>query len=243
MRRLFIVLLFMVVLTGCVSLTIKPEKLSTIKKVSVVSLLGNDLCTRYVGTTVFTNKRASSDVTKWKIDETVQQIIGEAISTDGLFTYVDINIDYDSMMKIYGSEKAGCTKVGYEVYRIKDEIEDIRTRYDIDTLILVVEAWATSDYITGRSGLLFGYGLHQSSFLGMTDTVTHIFADVIVADTSNLETLAGSSTVSHEKIGKEYWNVDFEKLSPDKKQFIEQSIKKQLRSKLTAILKRMNLIR
>lgn len=247
MKKKVLIIFFAVAVSvwfaGCATLTIQPEQLGTIQRIGVISLVGNELCTRYVGTTVFTSKRAVSDVTDWNLDENIQQIIKEAITSDSQFTYVDLNIDSNTVMKIYGSEKAGCTKVGDDINYIKEEIADIKVRYGVDTIILVVESWATSDYITGRSGLLYGYGLHQSSFLGITDTITHIFARVIVVDTNNFETLAEGLIHKYEEVDNEYWNLDFKKIPLEKRQFIERSIKRQVQTELIRILKKMHLIR
>jgi len=99
MKRLILVLLILPIILGCATPAIKPEKLSSIKQIGAVSLLGPELCNNYLGTTVFTKKRFSSNVATWNIDNMVQQEISNIISADGRYNYVDLPIDHNSKKK------------------------------------------------------------------------------------------------------------------------------------------------
>ncbi len=243
MNRLFTICLIVLILSGCATFQIKPEKLAAIRNISAVSILGNELCIDYVGTTVFTIKSNSFDVKEWEIDNYIQDVISKAIKADDRFQYINHEIDPMSMHKVYGSKKSGCTKVQPNINLIKDEIQELRDRYDIDTLILVLEYWSNADYISGRSGLLFNYGIHQSSFMGITETFSHLFAHIYVIDTLSSEIMSNNFLYVYEKIDNMYFNLDLNALPDEKKEFIETSIKNQLHRKLVERLKKIELIK
>lgn len=243
MNRLLSICLIVLTLSGCATFKIKPEKLSAIRNIGVVSILGNELCIDYVGTTVFTIKRNSFDAVKWGIDNYIRDVIGQAIRADGRFQYINHEIDSMSMHKVYGPKKAGCTKTNSNIDLIKNEIQGMKDKYDIDTLILVLEYWGMADYITGRTEMLFNYGVHQSRFIGITETVSHVFAHIYVIDTFSSEIMSNNYLNIHEKIDNMYFDLDLNTLSKEKKEFIENSIKNQLQKKLIERLKKIELIR
>jgi hypothetical protein len=243
MKRFIIFIVCAFLLSGCTS-SIKPDKLTSIKNISVISLLGDEFCVSYLGSTVFNKKRKSVNVSNWRIDEFTEEVVIKAILADGRYNYIKIDKNRDSLMKIYTKEKTACThKKKNDINLIKDEIKEVERRTGIDTIILVLDHWTLTDYITGRSGMLSGYGIHQLSFLGIEDIIIHLFAEIIVIDSHNFEILAKIATPpSVEKIDKTYWDPEFYNLATDKKLFIEQSLKNLLTSKITESLKKLKLI-
>lgn len=245
MKRLLSMNLFLaILLAGCATThPIKPEKLSSISRVSAVSLLGNELHVTFSGTTIFTNKWLKTDVTNWHIDDFVQEAIEKTIVADGRFSYVDISPDTDTMMKVYGSKEVSpCCARDYDLSLIRDEIQRISSEYGIDTLILVLESDLQDATGNWEATQRAGYGLYQETFLGLKQTFTHIYIRVIVVDTSNLQELSSNLRAGGETIDNRYWKSAFETLAPEEKQFIERSIKVQLWENLITALKKMRLI-
>ena len=245
MKRLLLIIFVIPIIVGCAAPVIKPEKLSSIKKVSAVSLLGDELCVNYLGTTVFTKKRFSANVENWNINEFVQQEVQNIILADGYYTYIDISVNQNTFTNIYKSREAKCIKTrDFDINLIKDEIQVIRATYNVDTLIFVLESNApTQYYIDSRTNVLIGYGLYRSSFLGINETVSHAFVEVLVIDTGTMEKLSAINAWGFERIDNKYWNEGFDNLSSDDKKFVEYSIKKTLKSNLQTVLRKINIIR
>ncbi len=243
MRRVILVILFVSILSGCAPDYIKPEKLNAIRNIGAISILGNELCTNYTGTTIFTNKSNKYDAKDWKIDKYIQDAIAQVIKEDGRFQYINLAIDSSDMQSVYGSNGTGCRTVKPDISLIKDQIQSLRNEYNIDTLILVLEYQWPADGITGRSALLYGYGIHQSSFMGLTDTVSYIVTHLYVIDTLSSEILAKNFLIKHDDIDDNYFALDLNTLSKETIMFIENSIKSGLQNKIADRFKYMDLVR
>jgi len=205
--------------------------------------LGNELRVNFTGTTIFTSERTKSDVTSWHIDKFIQQEFNKIIVQDGQYSHVDIAHDVaDSMMNIYSAKQTDCCSRKYDLSRVRKEIENIRSQYGIDTLIVILE----SDYqgqLGARTANLVGYGLYRATFLGLNETATFAYARVIAIDTASLEELGSASITTSQFIDQGYWQSGFDNLEPQQKQFIENTIKLQLWKNLVLALQDMKLIK
>ena len=242
MKRLFVILFLGIALTGCATTQpIQQEKLDSISRVSAVSLMGNELNLIFGGITILTKKWLKSDATNWHIDDFVQEAIRKAIVAEGRHRYVDIDLDTDTMMKVYVSREVDpCSAPKYDFSLIRDKIRHIRSEYGIDMLIFVLESGPPC--FDWQGPLVVGYGVYQETIFGLQHTETHASSRVIALDASNLEELSSHLVASFESIDNRYQKSGFESLTPEEKRLMEHSIKVQLWGNIVTALKDMGLI-
>lgn len=70
MKRLL--LLTLILVSGCASSPLKPEEQAQFNDYAVISLLGGSFNNTYVGTTVFSNELEQTDVSQWRVDNFVR---------------------------------------------------------------------------------------------------------------------------------------------------------------------------
>ncbi|MBI4707117.1 MAG: hypothetical protein HY761_04225 [Candidatus Omnitrophica bacterium] len=250
-----IILSLIIVLVGCFQPAyhkITPEKVASIKKVTAVSLLGDKIRKRYQGTTIFNNDLTISDVADWKIDEFLEQQVRELIDYD----YISINANHDTLMNIYTTKELYCCfSREYDFNRIKNEIEETRKDFGVDTIIFILEDHFGAPNNRPRPGFLAGYGIYQGTeMLLFTETFIYAYAQVVVFNTDKFEVLGASSFVlkrgvrdpyygyggdQNEKVDNIYWNIESFGIESSERKFIENTIKGKLTQRLYNTLSRL----
>jgi hypothetical protein len=191
MRHFLGIVSLLAVLTGCATYVLDQQRLDSLNRIGAVSLLGDTLKVTFGGITIFTNKAFEADVTAWEIDNFVEKVIGDAILADGRYSYVELDVDRGAMTKISRAGYWGC-RGHHNASVIRDEIENLVSKYDIDTLVFVLERSVhDSSQVFGRSEPLglyhrgtaaqdfplvgeFIYGLYKTSFFGWKLAAPHM---------------------------------------------------------------------
>ena len=95
--------LFILVLTGCFNQPLSLESREQIRKVAVVSLMGDDLFLLNVGTTAFTNSERYLKIEGWDIDRFVEKTAVSALSAKGRYQIVRYDPEKAGIKSLYGS--------------------------------------------------------------------------------------------------------------------------------------------
>lgn len=230
-------------LASCAGLKpIEQEQLAAIKRVGVVSLLGNEMQIKHVGTTVFTNSHKYEQVEGWGLDRFAREVIQKELMNTSKFTYVELSEQLPSLRQRYfEKEHAERDPLPLNlVEEFNDDLRKIANTNSVDTLLIVVRA-AVGDPFSDTNQYVFGYGLYHRSFFMYEKTGVYGIAFIVVKDVKSMETLCRRIVYSKKVIDNSNWSEELAQLSPEKKQFIEQTIKNQFSSSIKVSLKQLGL--
>jgi hypothetical protein len=204
---------------GCISAglssAVSKEKLNTIKRVGIVSLLGDDIeLHEHPG--LFQESSRSFSVKSWEIDEYVQDIIAKEISTNPKFTVVKLAYDRNRLIKLHLNERQN--------YNIMiDQLSTITKENRLDAIIAIY-------YI--------GHPKYQSLPLylakgELTNNVSwKVASGIYVFDGASLEKIGGSWFLHRfdQELDESYWPSSISNV--DKLRFLENMFKRVLKEEL-----------
>lgn len=95
MLKLIRILAAGLIIQGCASSSKAPYNPTDVKRVGVISVLGNSAEVLYVGATAFGNKFDSIDITDMKLDEFYQRKLEDHIADTGMYEVVHIEYNHD----------------------------------------------------------------------------------------------------------------------------------------------------
>ena len=190
-----ILLAFFLVICGCATTKpIEANKLSQIKNVGAISLLGNTLNIVQIGPTIFNNAVKFEIVKDWNIDGFVIDQIKYQLSTNSSLTYKPIKHDVNEFTDVYKSHN-NILYADYDIDYIKDRLISIRDSFGIDTLILLTSARRD---VTGHGIFTQGYATLNWSFLGIEVTSLFVIgATITVIDLKELVILSESPITNY----------------------------------------------
>jgi hypothetical protein len=237
-RVLFLFITFLLI-SGCAALQpIDPEKLTAIQRIGVISLLGDEMQIKKVGTTVFNNVEKYEKVGDWKIDEYVKSVVRGEIVDNSRFVYVELTADQQALRQTYFEKER--IKKAADAESVKDEMKQIAHTDSIDTLVLVLRM-ATGDPFSDTNQYVYGYGLYHRSFLSYEQTGVYGRMLVVVQDVKTMEEMRRRGVVAKKVVDNAYWTEEFARLPAGKQQYIEKTIKEEIGSSLKLGLNRLGL--
>ncbi|HET7832900.1 MAG TPA: hypothetical protein VFK88_08065 [Gallionella sp.] len=151
-----------VVLTGCASTTpIQDEERSKLKKVGIVSLIGEEFRFTKVGLTLFNNDEFSKNVSGWQLDKMVVQSAVETLkNAEPPMRPVVLPVDHSLLGKLYRQKGEFGSYVN--VNRIEDDLRALVKKHPVDALVLI-HSEQVQDPIQGTCIYLYGSGLYYRS--------------------------------------------------------------------------------
>lgn len=182
------------------------------ERVAVVSLLGDVFPSIYLGSTALSKKRHQTRVAPWRLDDHVRAVITEAIRREGRLRPVDFRPDRKAWMKVYTDEFRLLDDSNYDLKKIRGAVRALRSRHDVDTLILVL-ADRVTDPIEESSTKLGGYGLYRHDFI-LDRSYLYAFFRVLAVDTRTLETKARAVAAAHTTVERKFWSAGLNQLPP-----------------------------
>jgi hypothetical protein len=178
--RRIIALLLTAFLAGCATVGVEQvEKLQPGTKVVPLSLLGNVLAIRHVGTTVFQNKRRDLDVTDWQIDNFGESIAARIIRDGHKFVALEADTkearnSAGKLVSDFWTSKAG-------LQGGPDSVIRLAAKAGAD-YILVLGPSQLGDPFFGTNQAFSGYGVYQRSVFGSKRAINYLTMRVVLLD-------------------------------------------------------------
>ncbi|MEW6442574.1 MAG: hypothetical protein AB1640_16675 [bacterium] len=246
-----LLLLVMPTFNGCSHLQpIEPEKRNLIRRIAVVSLLGDDMQIKHVGTTVLTNSKSYESVEDWKMDDFATTIVKKAITSDSGYMYVELTGSQDALRKKYFANAKARKKpkdllTENLVNHVKGELQALASADGADTLIVIVKTGDIDPCAGSAEEFVFGYGVCHRSFLTANITGLFCIAEVIVKDVRTMDTLRSRRAASEKVLDFTLWLDGFNagELSREEMKTVEKDIKESFSGALTTSLEKLGLIR
>ncbi len=197
-RRVLVLLTIVALLAGCAT-TIKPEQASNIKRVGVISLLGDDFRVYDYGLTIFErHDRKRLQKPDWAMQQLVQNVYKTAIGDGSSYTYVATKVDRDQLAAAYGAqsgevwERLDDKNLYSDASRISSELKALGASNKVDTWVIVSPLRTTSP-IWQRDLYIVGAGaIREVTTLGRKAAVfSNVAVEVVAADSG---AVLGSTT-------------------------------------------------
>lgn len=199
--RLLIALTVVTLMSACATVgTERTAQLKSGTSIATLSLMGDTLPIRVVGTTVFQNKKAEVKVPEWQIDSYTELVAGRLIRADGRFKVVQADTaDAHAIMPKLTSIAGGTEFEG------GNEIVVAFGRNAGTDLVLVVVPALYGDPYFGTNQSFSGYGVYQRSFLWAKNAVNFLTMRVALFDGKSGEEIARTSGYISSRRPSEAW--------------------------------------
>lgn len=228
-------------LYGCETLPSKPVEAPYGSKIAAVSLLGSEIRNVRARTTIFSTKWTTSPAPEARIDTYVTSTIGELLRSRSSLKYVRVDESGTALLEGYDrSEISPCCARRFSLERVAGDLGDLRSRYGVDYLLLVVDSSGNDQF--GRGLTVAGYGYMTSKFIGPKSAATNFYVELLVVDTQK-QLLASMKTIkSFEKIPAMPSEEDYAGLPPEDRHRVLTSLKEQIDNVFEPALKEMKLV-
>jgi len=178
MRRFLALLAVALLISGCATQAVPPDKLGRIKSVAVVTAIGDEIQHIHWGATVFNNTWTKARV-DWNLDDHVRQQLVKLLSPH----YELRPINYDVTPLLDATERTAPLSVGS---RLDEAMKRALPRDRADVLVVV------SRYFTHtKIGVADKFGFYTAGgFRNVIEGYVFTFYRVFVLDGRTLETIA-----------------------------------------------------
>jgi hypothetical protein len=214
------------------------ETRAKVKRIAVISLLGDSIHQKYIGTSAFTNRDQYCPVTDWKMDRYTAQLIQDELCRNN-YECVDVDLRSVSIEKICGSVDI-CDRRQFRVENIRERLEQIALKKNVDLFLLVTRGKG-EDPVSGLP--VYGYALLRKSLPAQAAYVkVYVSADILVIDPGSMKVSAGIPVYATEEIERGIWKDDLSDLNPYEMETLEDSIKRILNEQTPSALRKLELI-
>jgi hypothetical protein len=220
-----------VAVSGCASLNLKrpvaDEDLSKIRRVGVVSILGNTFSGISIGTTVFNNSSFSAPVPDWNVD-------GHAAST--ALDLLRKNARFESALVDRGSLSAA--ELGADGAK---RLWEAAEKQGFDKVV-IVRPGVSDNHLSFRPG----FGLYERSMLGLSRRCVYAGYVVDVYDVATRKPIAwewgGGMPCAVGSDDKIVFKPKFDDYSADERSTLRQRLEARLSESLRYSLEKLSLI-
>ena len=169
-------LLAVLLLCGCAPTTVAPEQMQSIRRVAMISAIGDKFTVKKVGLTVFGNEQQDFPIDSWGIDPFVINKVRSVLA--GRFE-----------VRPFAYQRAAFDTTGNNFSKIADAVRAQATSKDNDAYIVVSKG--ASQY-GGTNQSVYGIGILEHSALG-TGVWIYALYWITVVDGHNFTVVANSS--------------------------------------------------
>ena len=229
--------LISLVLTGCVAFLVScstvpvaPEKISELRNVGVVSLLGTTFNGFTHGLTVFGNARYTGEVPEWQVDAFATAQMIELLKGSKASTVRRVDISSVPLPKFYPKDPGTLDpKIVLELARSQG----------FDTLVVLVRTYDSDYQLVGT-----GYGWYDIGFGALNKR--HIFATVhvLVYDVATGKVIGSASAIPKTTSSQVdvKWQPSFKEIPPGDLATLRAALEKRLSVGLVQAFERLGLI-
>lgn len=180
LERLVVAVGMAVLFFAFASASAKDYDFSKIKRVGVISVVGDRLYQRQLGVTVFGNKSEYQDVTDWELDSAWETKIKEEAGAFGDFEFVDLTVDKSLLLAAYPKDNAWPRQLrALSVKKSAPYLMEVAAANDVDAIIVLGSFGY--DVVEDRVAME-GLGVFHMKSLGGISTVYHLIAQLSLID-------------------------------------------------------------
>jgi outer membrane lipoprotein-sorting protein len=212
------ILLIVIFLNGCAIKGVNTlAEIKEPKKILVFSSMGDDYELMHIGTTIFTNKYKTIDVSDWQIDTTIEEKVSE-FNLDDRFQLVsqDLSSIKQGMNKL--SNRTWSENIDFNGYEDKIFSYALKDKFD---MILFVKSYETEDPVFFTGLYVDGYGIYKRSLFGSKNAKYYAISSVSLYDVETRKRVAGTMrtmtdfTIKYNDI-KGVESIDYSSITEDK---------------------------
>lgn len=231
-------------LNACASApaTVPAAQQAAIKRVGIVSLVGNEMHAYFkvgpvlrerVGASVRETFLGPPVLGKWRIDRGLAAAAAKALSP----RYTHVPLDYDPAKlskKAYQSDP--------DRINLSAILPDLRHidggRVDI---ILVLSTSGSMTRVVGRKVWLHGYGIYRQSILPGAPTVDYVALSLTALDAKSLQPIAARSVFTTRHLPASMWNINVTAINPKERQALRDHISTLLKQTVAQLIQEIGL--
>ena len=230
LRQLLLLLLASLYLTGCAS-SLTPADQARIKRVGVVSLVGDSVRGSYVGLTVFNNHYYDAPVPDFAIDQILEQETARAIGSGA----VALPMERERVRSAATYRQFFGGGVPYDMVRSAETLRTIASQRQLDAVLVWVptifeDHGARIRGVTLSAGI-FGGGKMGSGVNAVLDVFDGTTGRLLAANVGN--TTMGKLTAR--------WRDEFSNFTPEERAEIRGEFQRQSREKALSAPKNLGL--
>ena len=180
-------LLLLLVATGCVTMGMgNVEKLGPEHRTLVVSVLGDNFQVESIGTTIFQVWRKTEDVSNWGVDDRVEARIQKELTRSGRVAVIPF--DTQQLRSTVGNVDTNDLTGGRKITEGMKALTRLGRSAGADSILLVSTS-PSVDFFR-KKYTIEGYGIYQSSSLGLRAAVTYVCLQIWLIDTDSGDDIA-----------------------------------------------------
>lgn len=232
--------LTLLIISGCAATGAgKIDELPPTTKIAVVSALGDDLSIETTGTTIFQNWERKENVSLWRVDSFVEDIINAELRKAGKFQIVDV--DTSVLHQTIGQVSSGIITGKAKIEGGIGTLQAFGKSYDIDSL-LFVRTIPREDIYFSTNQYFEGYGVYQKSFLGSKRALNYAIVHISLIDVQTGEEFAYSIKTETSTRNQEDWVEETDRIVEENLARTRFNLEALLYSAVTKALKNLTLI-
>lgn len=244
-----VALLAVVALLAACATTIKPEQASNIKRVGVISFIGDDFRVYDYGFTIFERRdRKRLQKPDWSVQQLVQNAYKAAIDENSGYTYVATRVDRDKLAAAFGAqsgevwERLDDKDYYSDASKISSELKALGASNNVDTWVIVSPLRTTSP-IWQRDLYIVGAGvIREVTAVGRKAAVfSNVAVEVVAADSGNV--LGSTTNQGSENIDTAVWEKATEATNAADASELLNPLQKVMRTQASTTLKKVGLTR
>lgn len=233
LMRLLMTLGLVAVVSACS--TVGTERTAQMKSgasIAPLSLMGEVIPIRVVGTTVFQNERAEAKVPDWQIDTYTESVAARLLKDGKRFTVIQPDTTEAHAIK----PKVGSIAAGTVFEGGNDKIIALARNSGADYVLVMLPALYGDPYF-GTNQAFTGYGVYQRSFLGIKRAVNFLTMRAALFDGKTGEEIARTSGyVSSPRSPDGWMESDNLLMSEENNHATRQAIETLINKLLTTLL-------
>ncbi|MGZ5142601.1 MAG: hypothetical protein ACXWCY_31480 [Burkholderiales bacterium] len=178
------VVLLLLVACGSAPDRARPDALTGIKRIGVISLAAHEFYRQYIGYTVVGNESEKLDITAWKVDAEYELQMQSALAKLGRFEVVRVPYERKDFLGLYDRSES---LDGGPVRRpkwggVRENLQAIASSNSLDAIVVVVRR-ESEDFLTGTNQLFLGAGFYSRAITGSTRvSVLHLLGLVVLIE-------------------------------------------------------------
>lgn len=207
---LMFALMLSALLTGCATVprAVRPDQAQTIKKVAVVSILGDDFGISKFGFTIFQGSYTAAQAPEWRMDACAEQAARQDIQSLSSYAVADISEARNEVL-------AATAKDGNSGRRMKEPdcsslLKSFKAKYGVDALIVISHGKSEFFPLTTRTVAVSGNGIAREIEmvgLGAGRIALHSTVTVDIYDTQSEKILASNHGYRWIHVDEALWNA------------------------------------